>query len=88
MTKSILALLRLYRSAVAPFLPACCRFQPSCSRFAEEAVLTHGPWRGAMLAARRLLRCHPFGPHGYDPVPPARRSNRRDLLVESSLRNR
>jgi uncharacterized protein len=52
--------------------PSPCRFIPSCSEFAREAVTTHGAARGSWLAARRLSRCHPFGGHGFDPVPPRR----------------
>jgi hypothetical protein len=52
--------------------PSPCRFVPSCSAYAEEAVATHGAARGAWLAARRLARCHPFGGHGFDPVPARR----------------
>ena len=65
-----------YRLLLAPFFGGACRFVPSCSRYAEEAIERHGPWRGAALAAARLARCHPWGAHGYDPVPlvaPARR---------------
>ncbi len=50
--------------------PSPCRFTPSCSTYAREAYLTHGRWRGGWLTLRRLLRCRPFGPQGYDPVPP------------------
>lgn len=62
-----------YRRWISPAMPARCRFHPSCSAYALEAVETHGAVRGAWLAIRRLLRCHPFHPGGYDPVPPARR---------------
>lgn len=61
-----------YRRWISPALPARCRFYPSCSAYALEAVETHGAARGFHLAVRRLLRCHPFHPGGYDPVPPAR----------------
>lgn len=62
-------LIGLYRVALSPLFAGACRFQPSCSRYAEEAVVLHGPWRGVALAARRLSRCHPFGGSGYDAVP-------------------
>ncbi|MBI4610940.1 MAG: membrane protein insertion efficiency factor YidD [Candidatus Rokubacteria bacterium] len=64
-------LLRGYQVAVSPFLPRACRFEPSCSEFARQAVLTHGPARGLWFALKRLGRCHPLHPGGYDP-PPAR----------------
>jgi putative membrane protein insertion efficiency factor len=64
-----LALLWLYRKFVSPALPPACRYYPSCSQYAEEAVRLHGPLRGSWLAARRLLRCHPWAPGGFDPVP-------------------
>lgn len=60
-----------YRRWISPALPARCRFHPSCSAYALEAVARHGAWRGTFLTVRRLLRCHPFHPGGYDPVPPA-----------------
>lgn len=62
-------LIRLYRVALSPLFAGACRFQPSCSCYAEEAIHLHGPARGTLLAARRLLRCHPFGGSGYDGVP-------------------
>ena len=69
--RAILALIRGYQLAFAPMYSGSCRFVPSCSAYAAEAVERHGAMRGTLLAARRLLRCHPFGSHGLDPVPPA-----------------
>lgn len=63
------SLIRLYRLVLSPLFAGACRFQPSCSHYAEEAIQLHGPGRGIVLAARRLLRCHPFGGSGYDAVP-------------------
>ena len=64
--------IRVYQLGIAPVLPASCRYYPSCSHYAAEAIASHGPWRGAGLGLRRLARCHPWGGGGYDPVPPAR----------------
>lgn len=61
--------IRAYQLFVAPILPPSCRYYPSCSHYAAEAVERHGPWHGSLLAVRRLLRCHPWGGFGYDPVP-------------------
>lgn len=58
-----------YRLSLGLALPDSCRYQPSCSVYALEAIHVHGPRAGLMLAARRILRCHPFRPGGYDPVP-------------------
>ncbi|MEV0324958.1 membrane protein insertion efficiency factor YidD [Micromonospora echinospora] len=58
-----------YRRWISPALPARCRFYPSCSAYGLEAVTRHGAFRGTVLTIRRLLRCHPFHPGGYDPVP-------------------
>ena len=65
----VLLLIEGYRLALSPLLGGFCRFEPSCSRYATEAVTRHGAWRGCGLAARRILRCHPFRPGGFDPVP-------------------
>jgi putative membrane protein insertion efficiency factor len=65
-------LIRLYQLFVSPLLPPGCRYLPSCSDYAAEAIATHGAVAGTILAARRLLRCHPWGGSGFDPVPPPR----------------
>jgi putative membrane protein insertion efficiency factor len=65
----LVGIIRGYQKVVSPALPAACRFYPSCSAFAATAIERHGPVRGSYLAARRLMRCHPFHPGGIDPVP-------------------
>ena len=62
-------LVTLYQRLVSPLFPPSCRFVPTCSQYAKEAILKHGLARGSYLAARRILRCHPLNPGGYDPVP-------------------
>ena len=61
--------IKVYQYVVSPLIGASCRYTPTCSQYAVEAVMKHGVFRGAYLATRRLLRCHPFHPGGYDPVP-------------------
>lgn len=72
----LLVPLRLYQWLISPLFPPACRFEPTCSHYAVEALRVHGPLKGAKLAMRRLLRCHPFtrfgGSQGFDPVPPVR----------------
>src|SRR5579864_3766294 len=68
--RAVLLLLRAYRLVISPLLPMACRFVPSCSAFAIEAVEQHGAWRGILLASRRVSRCHPWHAGGYDPVQP------------------
>ena len=67
--RALVGMLRLYQIVFSPILPPVCRFHPSCSAYAEEAVRCHGVRRGLYLTARRLLRCHPFHRGGFDPVP-------------------
>jgi len=67
--KLAIAPIRFYRRFVSPLLPNRCRFVPTCSEYAIEAITRHGVLRGAWLAVRRLLKCHPLHPGGYDPVP-------------------
>jgi putative membrane protein insertion efficiency factor len=86
MTSFLLALIAFYRRWISPALHAVsssrCKFIPTCSEYAAVAIATHGPLRGCGLAAWRLVRCHPFTPGGFDPVPPA--SNRRAPARSSS----
>jgi putative membrane protein insertion efficiency factor len=65
----LLLAIRVYQNTVGPALPPVCRFQPTCSSYASTAIARYGALRGSWLAGRRLARCHPFGGHGYDPVP-------------------
>ena len=66
----VVAPIKLYQAIVPRFLPPCCRFSPSCSHYAIEAIQTHGVLRGLCFAGTRLLRCQPFAAGGWDPVPP------------------
>jgi len=70
MRRLLLLLIRGYQILISPLLGPNCRFTPSCSQYAIEALEIHGAWRGSWLALCRLGRCHPFHPGGYDPVPP------------------
>lgn len=69
MAKLLIALVAAYRYAISPFLGRHCRFAPTCSEYAIEALQRHGALRGTWLALRRVSRCHPWNPGGYDPVP-------------------
>ncbi len=75
MTRFLIGLLRAYQYLLSPFFGQHCRFTPTCSQYAIDALREHGPWRGSMLAARRVLRCHPWHPGGLDPVPERRRTH-------------
>lgn len=63
------ALVRFYQLAISPYLPGTCRYQPTCSQYALDAFERHGFFRGVYLTMRRVVRCHPWGGRGYDPVP-------------------
>lgn len=65
----LLLLVRFYQLFISPLTPPSCRYVPTCSAYAAEAIAKHGAWRGGRLALRRIGRCHPWGSHGYDPVP-------------------
>ena len=69
MKRVILAALRVYKAQISPALPAACRYTPTCSEYAMEAVERYGAWRGSGMAIRRVLSCNPFARGGYDPVP-------------------
>ena len=70
MGRLLILLLRGYKSFISPWLPPACRYEPTCSIYAMEAIELHGALRGSWLAFKRILRCHPFVKGGFDPVPP------------------
>jgi hypothetical protein len=69
MKTAAMALIRLYQNTVSRVLPSTCRFYPSCSQYAYQAIAKYGFWRGGWMGVKRIARCHPFNPGGYDPVP-------------------
>lgn len=69
--------LRAYKLTLSPLIGPSCRFAPTCSEYAAQALIAHGPLRGSLLAARRVCRCNPWGGSGYDPVPPPRQGARK-----------
>ncbi|OJU16657.1 MAG: membrane protein insertion efficiency factor YidD [Clostridiales bacterium 43-6] len=73
MKQLLIFLIRLYQKKISPHKPPSCRFVPTCSQYAVEAIETHGTLKGFWLAVRRILKCHPFHKGGYDPVPPKKK---------------
>ena len=67
--KLFIALIRLYQGMISPLLPGSCRYTPTCSEYAAQALSKYGPWRGGLLTLKRFLSCNPWGGHGHDPVP-------------------
>jgi putative membrane protein insertion efficiency factor len=67
-SRTLIALVAAYQRLISPFLPRCCRFYPSCSSFAIQSIEKYGPWRGMARSVRRICRCHPWHPGGWDPV--------------------
>lgn len=68
-SKIFIQIIKIYQGAVSPYLAPACRFTPSCSQYGIEAIKKYGAWKGGYLTLKRFLSCHPFGKHGYDPVP-------------------
>jgi uncharacterized protein len=68
MKKVLIAILKTYQYALSPLYPSCCRFTPTCSEYSVEALESYGPLKGLYLTLKRILKCHPFHPGGYDPV--------------------
>ena len=69
LVKMLLFPIRFYQNCISPFTPPACRYTPTCSQYAVEAIKKHGPFKGSWLAFKRILRCNPWGGSGYDPVP-------------------
>ncbi|MCY1028004.1 membrane protein insertion efficiency factor YidD [Mammaliicoccus sciuri] len=74
MKKVFIKLIRLYQRYISPLTPPTCRFQPTCSNYAVEAISEYGVIKGTWLGTKRIFKCHPFHPGGYDPVPPKKDS--------------
>ena len=74
MARALIAMIRWYRRAISAHTRPCCRFSPTCSKYAMEAIATHGALKGTALSIWRILRCNPFCKGGYDPVPPKKKS--------------
>ena len=80
----LIYLIRGYQIIISPFIPACCRYNPTCSSYAIEALTTLGLWRGLSLSLNRLLKCHPWGGHGYDPLPSVLKPKFQNISLEKT----
>ena len=76
LTRFFILLVKIYQYVISPLFPAVCRYTPTCSVYAVEALKIHGPFKGGWLALKRISSCHPWGGHGYDPVPPKTKKKR------------
>ena len=81
-----LFMIKFYQKAISPILPDSCRYFPTCSEYAKQAIIKHGPFKGGILSIKRISRCHPWGGRGFDPVPYARK-HRSLSSGESGLTN-
>ncbi len=84
LTRILVAFVRVYQAALSPFLGRVCRFEPSCSRYAVACLEEHGALRGSLLSVKRLCKCHPFHPGGFDP-PPKRKVQAPKLAEENHI---
>ena len=84
MRRAAVAAIGVYQRALSPYMPGACRYSPTCSHYAQDAIRLHGLPGGAWLAAKRLLRCHPWGGMGYDPVPEPAVANHEHRAVGGS----
>jgi len=85
MSRVLIALIRVYQRFISPLLGPQCRYAPTCSQYAVEALRTHGAIKGSALAGWRILRCNPFSRGGFDPVPPGKGPTGTDTQLRSSL---
>ena len=83
MKNILISIIKIYRSVVSPYLTPSCRYLPTCSQYAIDAIKTWGPIKGTWLGIKRISKCHPFGGHGYDPVPKKKKKN--DLFFKKCL---
>ena len=65
----LLGVIYIYQNFISPFLPARCRYTPTCSQYSKESIKKHGPYKGFILTFKRIIKCHPWGGSGYDPIP-------------------
>ena len=65
----LLVVIYIYQNFISPFLPARCRYTPTCSQYSKESIKKHGPYKGFILTFKRIIKCHPWGGSGYDPIP-------------------
>ena len=77
LSKAALFLVRVYQVCLSPFKVPCCRFEPTCSQYAKQALQNHSFLKAILLISKRLLKCHPWGGCGYDPVPPAKEKRKK-----------
>ena len=82
MKRLLIRIIELYQKNISPIKPGCCRFIPTCSAYAMEAIEVHGALKGGLLAVWRLLRCHPLCKGGYDPVPPKRKKSKKQNNIK------
>lgn len=68
-SRLFLGIIKFYQWGISPLIGPACRYHPTCSRYTAEAIRKYGPWKGSILGIKRISRCHPWGGHGYDPVP-------------------
>ena len=87
----LIGLVRFYQLAISPYLGRSCRYSPTCSQYTIEALKEWGPWKGSLLGIKRISRCHPWGGHGYDPVPLSKKKKnehtikRREFIISILL---
>lgn len=85
MKKILIFLIKIYQHTLSHFCPGCCRYTPTCSAYGIEAIQVHGVIKGCYLTFRRILRCHPWGGSGYDPVPPKQMKSKKEQSTDTDV---